>query len=64
LERFSSRSRAAIDHFKTTQRARHALRKALEAMPDNLRQSAEIERLETEADEAHQGLVPSALLRV
>jgi NTE family protein len=49
--RFSSRSRAAIDHFKTTQRARHALRKALEAMPDNLRKNSEIERLETEADQ-------------
>jgi NTE family protein len=49
--RFSSRSRAAIDHFRTTQRVRHALRKALEAMPDNLRESAEIERLKTEADD-------------
>lgn len=49
--RFSSRSRAAINHFRTMQRARHALRKALEAMPDNIRKSAEIKRLETEADE-------------
>ena len=55
--RFSSRSCAAIDHFKTTQRARHALRKALEAMPDNLRKSAEIERLETEADETSYNVV-------
>ena len=55
--RFSSRSSAAIDHFKTPQRARHALRKALEAMPDNLRKSAEIERLETEADETSYNVV-------
>ena len=55
--RFSSRSCTAIDHFKTTQRARHALRKALEAMPDNLRKSAEIERLETEADETSYNVV-------
>jgi len=50
--RFSSRSSAAINHFRTMQRARRALRKALEAMPENLRKSAEIKRLETEADEA------------
>jgi NTE family protein len=55
--RFSSRSRAAIDHFRTMQRARHALRKALEAMPDNLRKSAKIERLETEADETSYNVV-------
>jgi NTE family protein len=55
--RFSSRSCAAIDHFKTTQRARRALRKALDAMPDNLRKSAEIERLETEADETSYNVV-------
>jgi NTE family protein len=55
--RFSSRSRAAIDHFRTVQRARHALRRALEAMPDNLRKSAKIERLETEADETSYNVV-------
>jgi NTE family protein len=55
--RFSSRSRAAIDHFRTMQRARNALRKALEAMPDNLRKSAGIERLETDADETSYNVV-------
>jgi NTE family protein len=55
--RFSSRSRAAIDHFRTTQKVRNALRKALEAMPDNLRKSDKIERLETEADETSYNLV-------
>jgi len=55
--RFSSRSRAAIDHFRTLQSVRHALRKALEAMPDNLRKSAKIERLDTEADETSYNIV-------
>jgi len=55
--RFSSRSRTAIDHFRTMQRARHAVRKALEAMPDNLRKSAKIERLDTEADETSYNVV-------
>ena len=55
--RFSSRSRTAIDHFRTMQRVRNALRKALEAMPDNLRKSAKIERLETEADETSYNVV-------
>ena len=55
--RFSSRSRAAIDHFRTTQKVRHALRKALEAMPDNLRKSDRIKRLETEADETSYNVV-------
>jgi NTE family protein len=50
--RYSSRTRAATDHFRSAQRLRHVLRQALERLPDNLRKSPEIELLADEADES------------
>jgi NTE family protein len=49
--RYSSRTRAATDHFRAAQRARHAVRQALERLPASLRKSPEIELLANEADE-------------
>jgi NTE family protein len=55
--RYSSRTRAATDHFRTMQRARHVVRQALERLPASLRESPEIELLANEADETVHNVV-------
>jgi NTE family protein len=49
--RYSSRTRAATDHFKYSQRLRHALRLALERLPANLRESPEFEIIASESND-------------
>jgi NTE family protein len=55
--RYSSRTRAATDHFRAMQRARHAVRQALERLPPDVRKSPEIELLANEADETVHNVV-------
>ena len=50
--RFSSRTRAMTDHFKRQQQLRHAVRRALERIPPNLRKDPEMEELAKEASAA------------
>jgi NTE family protein len=55
--RFSSRTRAATDHFKQIQLARRAVAKLLEKVPKDLLQTPEVEMLSKHADEKVYNLI-------
>jgi NTE family protein len=49
--RYSSRTRAATDHYKNAQKLRIAIAELLKQLPDDLRDRPEAKRLEEQADE-------------
>jgi NTE family protein len=55
--RFSSRTRAATDHFKEMQLARRTVAKLLEKLPKDLLQTPEVETLSKHADEKVYNLI-------
>jgi NTE family protein len=54
---FASRTRFATDHFRNTQRLRHAFRRVYERLPSGLRADPDVEMLAKETEEAAYNVV-------